>query len=73
MRRLLLCSLLVLAGCQNVQGPAQRPPVHVDDPWLSMPEKQRLGRAFVGLPDESYLAGPHTGASRQEDLITNQR
>ena len=73
MRHLLLCSLLVLAGCQNIQGPAQRPAVRVDDPRLPIAEQERRGRAYLGLPDESYLAGPHSGASRQEDLISNQR
>jgi hypothetical protein len=68
MRRLLLCSLLVLAGCQNTLGPFQsRPGGRVDDPRLPIAEQQSRGRASLGLPDETYLSGPQSGAARLED------
>jgi hypothetical protein len=61
MRHLLLCSLLLLAGCQNVVGPGQPRTVRVDDPLLPTSDQAWRGRAFLAKPDESYLSGPQTG------------
>ncbi len=62
MRKSLILLLVLLAGCQNLVGPLRRGvPGRVDDPRLSITEQEKLGRQFYGLPDESPLAGPHTG------------
>ena len=63
MRRLyLIGSLLLLAGCQNVDGPrAHRDnPVQVDDPRLTIEEQKRLERDRLALPQESPNIGPPT-------------
>ena len=59
-------SSVVLAGCQNLVGPFQREDVRVDDPRLPIAQQKRLGRAYLGTTEESYLSGPHTGAVRTE-------
>jgi hypothetical protein len=66
MYRWLVGVLLLLAGCQNVVGPARREAVRVDDPRLPIAEQERRGRAFLGVPDESYLSGPQTGVVNSE-------
>jgi hypothetical protein len=61
MRRLLLLGILLLAGCQNVQGPFQaRRPERVDDPLLTINEQQRRGRDRLALPVESPTVAPNT-------------
>jgi hypothetical protein len=61
MHRLLLVSVLLLAGCQNYAGPfASRKPERVDDPLLTIPEQQRRGRAGLALPDDSAAVAPRT-------------
>jgi len=68
MRHAFLLAIVFLAGCRNVIGPFDpRPPVRVDDPRLSIPEQEALGRQYIGLPDESPLAGPPSGAARREN------
>jgi hypothetical protein len=69
MRRLLFCCLLILAGCQNIIGPARREPVRVDDPNLPIAEQERRGRAYLSLSDPSYLAGPQTVVPRSETVM----
>ena len=65
MRRLLLCALMLAAGCQNVDGPFRRDRrERVDDPRFSIPEQERRGRAGIALPDESGLSGPPSGLAR---------
>ena len=64
MRLILLGVLLLTAGCQNMAGPfrrssAERP----DSPQYSIAEQERRGRAAWGLPDESFLGGPRSGAA----------
>jgi hypothetical protein len=69
MRRTVILVAILLAGCNNVSGPAApRGPQRVDDPLLSTREQQKVGRARLALPDESptvappagvYLPGPH--------------
>jgi hypothetical protein len=68
-RRILLCSLfaIALAGCQNIVGPFQREDIRADDPRLPISEQKRLGRAYLGITEESYLSGPHTGGARQDN------
>jgi hypothetical protein len=63
MRRLLiLVTLLVLSGCQNVAGPfSARSPQRVDDPSLTISEQQSRGRARYALPDKSSQVGPLSG------------
>jgi hypothetical protein len=75
MRRVLLGSLLLLTGCQNIVGPRAARPVRVDDPRLPVPEQERRGRAYLSLPDQSYLSGPVGGMSRPSDpgITINQR
>jgi hypothetical protein len=67
MRNLFLCSVLVLAGCQNIVGPAQPRTVRVDDPRLPVPEQEFRGRSYLALPDQSYLAGPQNGIATRPD------
>jgi hypothetical protein len=57
MNRLLLVSLLCLAGCQGIRGPfAPREPERVDDPRISIAEQQARGRDRLALPDDSSLS-----------------
>jgi hypothetical protein len=63
MRRLMLVGLILLAGCRGIVGPFERPQVKVDDPRLSIPEQEMLGRHYLSLPDESRLVPP-SGAAR---------
>jgi hypothetical protein len=67
MRRMLLCSLLMLAGCANIVGPGAHPPVRVDDPRLPDAEQERRVRSYTAVPDESYLGGPTSGMARPQD------
>ena len=64
MRRLLLCGLLVLTGCQGVVGPRQRPclPGSIDDPWLSPDEQKARLRDRLAVPQNSQTIGPRTYA-----------
>jgi hypothetical protein len=63
MHRLLLASLMLVAGCQNIVGPfARRDPQRVDDPLLSIGEQQRRGRDRLALPEESPKLSPPTAA-----------
>jgi hypothetical protein len=63
MRCCLLLALIFLAGCQSVRGPFQgRPPERVDDPNLSIPEQERLGRDRLALPDRSPVVPGEAGA-----------
>jgi hypothetical protein len=71
MRRLFLLGLFLLTGCQNLAGPftrnksvndpsyANRP----DSPNYSITEQERRGRAMWGVPDETFLGGPRSGAA----------
>ena len=60
MRRTLCLMVLSLVGCQGVVGPRERPPqaLQVDDPRLSIPEQQRLGRDRLALPEQSTTIAP---------------
>jgi hypothetical protein len=59
MRRFLIVSVLLLAGCQSVRGPFQaREPQRVDDPRYSIPEQERRGRDQLPLPQESMTIAP---------------
>ncbi len=61
LRYLLLVAILAQLGCQGVVGPLQyRQPKRVDDPYLSIPEQQKLGRDQIGMPVQSWEAGPPT-------------
>ena len=63
MRRLVLtAALLLLAGCQNLEGPRARRenPQRVDDPRLPISEQERRGREELALPLESPTVGPPT-------------
>ena len=61
MYRWLLLGLMCLVGCENVVGPFRRPPARVDDPRLSSPEQEKLGRQYYALPEESSIVAPHSG------------
>ena len=52
---LVLGILLLVAGCQGVNGPFahKREPVRVDDPHLTIPEQERLGRDRLAVPELS--------------------
>jgi hypothetical protein len=60
MYRLLLASLLFLAGCQNLVGPRERRdnPQRPDDPRLTIPEQERKGRDQLALPEWSPKVAP---------------
>jgi hypothetical protein len=62
MRRLILCGLLVLAGCQGVVGPRQRAsqPGVIDAPWLTPDEQKARMRDQSALPLDSPIIGPRT-------------
>jgi hypothetical protein len=71
MRRLIgLGLLLLIAGCQGIDGPFahKRNPERVDDPRLTIPEQERRGRDRLALPESdpnlvprtyTELPGPH--------------
>jgi hypothetical protein len=60
MRRLLLLSLIVVAGCQNVVGPREHSaaPVRVDHPCLTIDEQKQLTRDRLALPESSRAFVP---------------
>ena len=65
MRRRLTVGILLLAGCQSVNGPVKRslnPPPAIDDPCLSVGEQLRRGRDQLAFPDGSAAVLPRTGA-----------
>ena len=64
MRRCLLLVVLLLAGCDNLIGPFRRTKTRVDDPRLSIPEQEKLGRQNLALPEEHNLGGQHLGVVR---------
>jgi hypothetical protein len=45
--------LLLVAGCQGVSGPFahKHDPVRVDNPHLTIPEQERLGRDRLAIPE----------------------
>ena len=63
MGRMLLLCLVFLAGCLNVAGPfAPKPRTDIDDPRLSIPEKEARARQRWAIPDPSGTPGivdPH--------------
>ena len=66
MRHLLLLGFLILAGCQNIDGPFRKTSrERADDPNYSINEQQRRGRSTLGLPDDSGLSGPRAGVPPQ--------
>jgi hypothetical protein len=69
MRKLLFLALLFLAGCTNLRGPLQsQQPVRVDDPLLPTYEQEKLGRAYVALPDDPYQVGDKSGVVTQQGI-----
>jgi hypothetical protein len=63
MRNILVVGVLLLvAGCQTVDGPlVPQAPMRVDDPCYTIGEQQRWGRAKLALPDDSPAVLPPTG------------
>jgi hypothetical protein len=62
MRRWLLLSALLLAGCQNTIGPLEnRHRGRPDDPYFSVEEQKRFGRDRYSQPQDSFANGPNTG------------
>jgi hypothetical protein len=68
MRQILLAVLLVLVGCQGVQGPRTHRcnPEVVDDPRVSIAEQQARGRDRLALPEPSNDVAPRTYAEFPE-------
>ncbi len=63
MRRIVLISLLLLAGCRTFVGPFEHgPPPRVDDPLLTIPEQEQRGRDRLALPENSPTVAPRTYA-----------
>jgi hypothetical protein len=64
MRKMLVVGLLVLAGCQGVVGPLQRPfqgaqpQDRVDDPNLTLAEQARRARDRFAYPENMPGAEP---------------
>lgn len=74
MRRLFLLGLLFVTGCQNVAGPFRRSTAdRPDNPYYSIAEQERRGRAGWALPDESFLGGPRSGSAHSimSNSVTN--
>jgi hypothetical protein len=53
--------LLLVVGCQGISGPwvHKQNPTQVDDPRLTIPEQERLGRDRLALPDTNPNVAPH--------------
>jgi hypothetical protein len=64
MRRTLLAGLLLLVGCQGIEGPfaRSRREDRIDDPRLSIAEQYQRGRDRLALPERSPAIGPRTYA-----------
>jgi hypothetical protein len=58
MRRLTLCLLLLLVGCQNTSGPFAKKPGRADDPFYSIPEQEKRGRSQYTYPEDRYGPDP---------------
>ena len=65
-RTALVGVMLLLGGCEGLVGPRQRrcQPVRVDNPCLTIPEQQKLGRANLALPEQSPNVAPRTDAEQ---------
>ncbi len=63
MRRLFLLGFVILAGCQNLDGPFTRTDTRTraDDPYYSIAEQERRGRSRFALPDPGANPAPPTG------------
>jgi hypothetical protein len=69
MRRLFILALLCLVGCTNFRGPLQsQQPVRVDDPLLPTFEQEKLGRAYVALPEDNFQVGDKSGLLTQKGI-----
>ena len=55
---LVLGILLLVAGCQNIDGPFRGDSMRVDDPCYTIGEQQRWGRAKLSLPESSWNLPP---------------
>ncbi len=63
MRRLMPVCVLLVAGCQTVNGPRKRDSNQpVDNPCLTVEEQMRRGRDRLAFPDPSPAVGPRTYA-----------
>jgi hypothetical protein len=62
MRRLLLVSLLWIAGCAGTVGPRMRDaqPKRIDPPFTPIPEQETRVREMTAYPDPSRFVGPRT-------------
>ncbi len=63
MQRLIgLGLLLLVVGCQGVDGPFAHKckPERVDNPCLTIPEQQRLGRDRLAIPEMDSNLVPRT-------------
>lgn len=69
MKRLMLLSVLLSAGCCGITGPFEhRPTTRVDDPCVSIAQQERTSRERLALPEwdptvvpggVSVLPGPY--------------
>jgi hypothetical protein len=61
----MLLTAALTAGCQNLTGPFRRDRnERIDDPYYTIGEQERRGRASIALPDETGLSGPPSGLAR---------
>jgi hypothetical protein len=62
MRRLLFLGFVIMAGCQNYDGPLRRTFFdRADDPYYSIGEQQTRGRSRFALSDPGYSSQGPTG------------
>jgi hypothetical protein len=71
MRRLLLVSLLLLAGCESLIGPRKRAmaPEKVDPPYLPIKEQEYRARDRLAYPAE---ASPDVGPRNWMEVPAQQ-
>ena len=69
MRRILVVALLLVSGCEGLQGPRRRSmyPERVDVPCMPIPRQEYRGRAELAYPDSSWSRSPRTWAEVPAD------
>jgi hypothetical protein len=64
MRRLILGLVVIVAGCQGIDGPLahRAKPEWINNPGLTIPEQEQRGRDRLALPEPSNDIAPRTYA-----------
>jgi hypothetical protein len=60
MRRIIMLGILLLAGCEGINGPRvhRQDTTKVDDPGLTIAEQEARGRDRLALPENNSML-PH--------------